>query len=81
MTALPDPARLLDQVWYVEADDQTRTERLIRRHVSYGKTAGRRPGLGGTLRRGQRPARRRHPRPSRSDRADLIVTASAERTA
>ncbi len=29
---------LLDEVWYVEVDDRTRVERLVRRHVAFGKT-------------------------------------------
>lgn len=28
---------LLDEVWYLEPDEQTRIDRLIRRHVEYGK--------------------------------------------
>lgn len=32
---------LIDQVCYIEGDDQTRTERLIRRHISYRKQRGR----------------------------------------
>jgi len=28
---------LLDEVWYVEGDERTRVERLIRRHVVNGK--------------------------------------------
>jgi pantothenate kinase len=29
---------LLDAIWYVELDDATRLERLIARHVAFGKT-------------------------------------------
>ncbi len=28
---------LLDEVWYVDVDDATRVDRLVRRHVAYGK--------------------------------------------
>jgi uridine kinase len=28
---------LLDEVWFVEADDTTRIERLVERHASHGK--------------------------------------------
>ncbi|MFE9611670.1 nucleoside/nucleotide kinase family protein [Streptomyces sp. NPDC006012] len=28
---------LLDEVWYIAIDDETRLDRLVRRHVSYGK--------------------------------------------
>jgi pantothenate kinase len=31
-------ADLLDEVWYLELDEETRIERLIARHVEYGKT-------------------------------------------
>ena len=29
---------LLDEVWYVETDEELRIERLIQRHIQYGKT-------------------------------------------
>ena len=29
---------VLDEVWYVELDDMTRTSRLVQRHVDYGKS-------------------------------------------
>jgi pantothenate kinase len=29
---------LLDEVWYLEPDEETRIERLIRRHIEFGKT-------------------------------------------
>jgi pantothenate kinase len=29
---------LLDETWYVETDDQLRVERLIQRHIEFGKT-------------------------------------------
>jgi len=29
---------LLDEVWYLELSDQTRNERLVDRHVRYGKS-------------------------------------------
>ena len=29
---------LLDAVWYLDVDDAVRTERLIARHVAYGRT-------------------------------------------
>ncbi len=31
-------ANLLDEVWYLELDEETRIERLIARHMRYGKT-------------------------------------------
>ncbi len=32
-------AALLDEVWYVEVDDQMRTERLVQRHERFGRSA------------------------------------------
>ncbi len=32
-------AGLLDEVWYVEVDDAARTERLLRRHEQFGRSA------------------------------------------
>ena len=29
---------LLDEIWYLEPDDDVRLERLVRRHEAYGKT-------------------------------------------
>ena len=29
---------LLDEAWYLEPDDETRVERLVARHVRYGKS-------------------------------------------
>ncbi len=34
----PAVRSLLAEVWYVDVDDRTRTERLVARHVKYGKT-------------------------------------------
>jgi pantothenate kinase len=31
-------AALFDEIWYVETDDALRVERLVRRHVEFGKT-------------------------------------------
>jgi len=31
---------LLDEVWFVEVDERVRLDRLVRRHVAYGKDAG-----------------------------------------
>lgn len=67
---------LLDQVWYVEVDDQTRTERLIRRHVSYGKP----PDAARAWVSRSDEANARLVAATR-DRADLIVTTTAEHTA
>jgi len=30
---------LLDEVWYLAPDEETRLDRLIRRHMAYGKSA------------------------------------------
>lgn len=38
----PDLARsreCLDEVWYLETDDETRVKRLIQRHIQFGKSA------------------------------------------
>ncbi|GAB2594090.1 nucleoside/nucleotide kinase family protein [Paractinoplanes abujensis] len=67
---------MLDQVWYVEVDDQTRVERLIRRHVSYGKPPD--AARAWVSRSDEANARLVA---STRDRADLIVTATAELTA
>jgi pantothenate kinase len=34
----PDVRRALDEVWFVELDDDLRRERLVERHVTFGKT-------------------------------------------
>lgn len=34
----PDAHALIDEVWYVEMDELTRLERLIARHMSYGRS-------------------------------------------
>lgn len=34
----PDVRATLDEVWFVETDDASRVERLLARHVAYGKT-------------------------------------------
>jgi pantothenate kinase len=34
----PEITPLLDESWYVETDDELRVERLIQRHVEFGKT-------------------------------------------
>ena len=31
---------LLDEAWYVDLDEQTRLDRLIARHVAFGKAPG-----------------------------------------
>jgi pantothenate kinase len=36
----PEVRALLDECWYVEVDDALRVERLIARHVEFGKTPG-----------------------------------------
>jgi pantothenate kinase len=64
--------RLLDEVWYVDADEEVRVERLIRRHVAHGKTpaAARRWVLGSDARNAAAIA------PTRA-RADLVVALPA----
>jgi pantothenate kinase len=34
----PEIKPLLDETWYVETDDELRVQRLIQRHIEYGKT-------------------------------------------
>jgi len=34
----PDVRALLDEVWFVEADNATRLQRLLARHIEFGKT-------------------------------------------
>jgi pantothenate kinase len=34
----PEVAGLLDETWFVEIDDAVRLDRLIRRHIEFGKT-------------------------------------------
>jgi pantothenate kinase len=63
---------LLDQVWFVEVDDETRIERLVRRHVSYGKP----PGAAQAWVSRSDEANARLVAATR-DQADLIVTATA----
>lgn len=42
-------AALLDEVWYVEIDDATRTDRLVQRHERFGRSAqGARDWVAGT---------------------------------
>lgn len=59
---------LLDEVWYLEPDEDVRIDRLIRRHVAYGKSepAAREWALGSD---GRNAALIRATR----DRADLVV--------
>jgi pantothenate kinase len=65
--------RRLDEVWYVDADEEVRVERLIRRHVAHGKTpaAARRWVLGSDARNAAAIA------PTRA-RADLVVALPAQ---
>jgi len=60
---------LLDEVWYVEADEAERIERLIARHVKFGKSpdAARAWALGPDQRNAERVAFTR-------ERADLVIT-------
>ena len=61
---------LLDEAWYIEAaDDEVRFERLIERHIAFGKT----PEAAGRWARGSDEVNARLIARSR-DRADLIVT-------
>lgn len=74
---LPDPPwdrirPLLDETWFVEIDDTVRLERLIRRHIAFGKT----PDAAARWARGSDEENARLVADSR-DRADLIVTADA----
>ena len=66
--AWADVHSLLDEVWYVETDEQTRLEQLVRRHIAFGKTpeAARAWVHGSDQRNAEVVARTRH-------RADLIV--------
>lgn len=59
---------LLDAVWYVEVDERTRLERLVARHVAYGKdpAAARAWAHGSDQRNAEIVAATR-------DRADLVV--------
>jgi pantothenate kinase len=34
----PEVKPLLDETWYVETDDELRVQRLIQRHIQFGKT-------------------------------------------
>ena len=34
----PDIPPLLDEIWYVETDEELRVQRLIQRHIQFGKT-------------------------------------------
>ncbi|MDP9397619.1 MAG: nucleoside/nucleotide kinase family protein, partial [Actinomycetota bacterium] len=63
---------LLDEVWYLDLDEELRLERLIGRHVAYGKTPAeaRAWSLGPDQRNAARIAATR-------DRADLVLDASA----
>jgi pantothenate kinase len=62
---------LLDEVWFVEQDDELRIERLIARHIAYGKEpdAARAWVLGSDQRNAELIASTRH-------RADLVVKLS-----
>jgi pantothenate kinase len=64
---------LLDEVWFVQVDEQTRVERLIRRHVAYGKP----PDAARTWVSRSDEVNARLVAAT-SDRADLIVSADAE---
>jgi pantothenate kinase len=71
--SLPTPAwrrvrALVDEVWYCELDDPTRVERLIARHIAFGKQPG---DARDWVRRSDEP-NARLVRGSRAD-ADLIV--------
>ena len=59
---------LLDEVWYVESEEETRVERLVQRHIAFGKTPGaaRDWARGSDQRNAELVARTRH-------RADLVV--------
>jgi pantothenate kinase len=59
---------LLDEVWYLEPDEETRIDRLIRRHMEYGKpaVAAREWALGSDERNAALIRSTRH-------RADLVV--------
>jgi len=59
---------LLDESWYVEVDEETRIERLVKRHVAFGKAPGeaREWTMGSDQRNAEVVARTAH-------RADLVV--------
>lgn len=63
-----DVRGLLDEVWYIEVDDDARLSRLVQRHVAYGKTpdAARSWSLGSDQRNAEIIAASR-------TRADLVV--------
>jgi pantothenate kinase len=63
---------LLDEVWYVDADPDLRVERLIRRHVRYGRTTT--EARAWVLRSDEDNARLIS---ATRDRADLVVTEPA----
>jgi pantothenate kinase len=65
----PDVRAALDEVWFVEADDAIRLQRLLARHVEFGKTEG---AARLWMERVDEPNARRI-RAMRS-RADLVVT-------
>lgn len=60
---------LLDDVWFVDIDEETRLERLITRHMAYGRTRSEAEGRahGSDQRNAEVIARTR-------DRADLVVS-------
>ena len=45
---------LLDEAWYVETDEEMRVQRLIQRHIQFGKTPE--PRAPGSLRSDERNA-------------------------
>ncbi len=68
----------LDAVWHLVTDESLRLERLVARHVEFGKSRSRGGGVGGAGRRAERPAgrggrrtRRRRGRPHRLGRGAL----------
>jgi pantothenate kinase len=66
---------LLDEVWFIEPDERTRIERLVTRHVSYGKTGAEAKAWAlGTDERNARLIR------STRDRADLVIRPTSSST-
>lgn len=59
---------MLDQVWYIEADAETRRRRLVRRHIQFGKT----PAAAAAWVTGSDETNARAIRATR-DHADLVV--------
>ena len=71
---------LLDECWYVDTDEELRVQRLIQRHIEFGKTPEYARGVGDAQRRAQRRRRRPRPRPRRRARQARSLDPRAVRT-